>query len=779
MGYIVGTHSFNLSSLPTIREVGQPWADASATTFPLRSSILDSMAYLKVGDVLEDRYRIETPIARGGMSTVYRCIDLRLGRSVAVKVMDSAHVNDPVFRQRFRREARSMAQLSHPNLVNVYDFSSSGDHAFIVMELITGGTLRELLAERGPMPPHAATGVMSEVLTGLAAAHRAGMVHRDIKPDNVLIAQDHRVKLSDFGLVRAASAGHSTDDKIVGTVAYLSPEQVDGAEIGPASDVYSAGIVLFELLTGTTPFRGADDMEHAYARLTEVVPAPSSLIDGVPSLIDALVATATSPDPEDRFDDASEFLAALEDVSQELSLPGFKVPVPVNSAANRANAAVPDAQPTDMFTTHLPAVDNADQTAVIPVQDPPHPNETSILPAQPEPPGMAPALPARQDGDTERQPEHSDVDGVDAPAIVPVTNRSKLKLSIWLLVVALLAAAIAVGGWWFGSGRYGEIPQVIGMDEIQAVAVVEEAGFAPLTDTRFDNEVPSGAIIGTDPSFGERLPRGGDVTILVSQGRPVVPDLGEDRSVSSVRSALQDQTFVWVDAPGEYSDDIAQGDVARLSPGPGTALEVGSHVQVHLSRGPAPVAIPDVSGMDVAQATRVIENAGLRVERVAESFDAGAANGEVFATSPDISSEINRGDGVVLQVSNAIAAPDVVGMRESDALEALAEAGLTVSSTSIMPDEVARSADTVVSMTPEAGGLVDPADPQVSLGLAGQVEVPNVIGRRIDDARQILEEAGLFLVTDPDDDDDDRIFTQTPRARTDVAAGSEIEIRAF
>ncbi len=756
------------------------------------------MAYLKVGDVLEDRYRIETPIARGGMSTVYRCIDLRLGRSVAVKVMDSAYVNDSVFRQRFRREARSMAQLSHPNLVNVYDFSSSGDHAFIVMELITGGTLRELLAERGPMPPHAATGVMREILTGLSAAHTAGMVHRDIKPDNVLIARDHRVKLSDFGLVRAASAGHSTDDKIVGTVAYLSPEQVEGAEIGPASDVYSAGIVLFELLTGTTPFRGVDDMAHAYARLTEVVPAPSSLIDGVPSLVDALVATATSPDPTDRFDDAAEFLAALEDVSKELSLPSFKVPVPVDSAANRANAAVPDVQPTEMFTTHLsPMADRRDQTSVIPVQDDPHshsdPNETSILPAHPEPPGMVaptplpgsspeaghPAAPVRRD-ETELSPEHPAGEGSDIALGAPVTNRSKLKLTVWLLIVALLAGAIAVGGWWFGSGRYGEIPQIMGLDEIQAVAVVQEAGFDSVTDTRFDNEVPAGSIIGTDPSFGERLPRGEDVTILVSQGRPVVPDLGEDRrSPSDVRTALEDQTFVWVDAPGEYSDDIPVGDVVSLTPAPGTALEVGSHVQVHLSRGPAPVAVPDVAGMDIAQATRVIDNAGLTVERVEESFDPDTPGGTVFATSPESTSELSRGDGVVLRVSNAIEAPDVVGMKEAEALEMLAEAGLTVSSTSTVPEEVAKTADTVVTMSPEAGGLVDPANPQVSLGLAGQVEVPNIIGRRVEDARQILEDAGLVLLTDSGDQDNDRIYSQTPRPRTDVAAGAEIEVRAI
>ena len=253
------------------------------------------------------------------MATVYRCVDRRLGREVAAKVMHEQYVHDEVFRERFRREARAMAQLSHPNLVNVYDFSASGDEVFLVMELITGGTLRELLAERGPMPPHAAAAVMRGMLTGLAVAHEKGMVHRDIKPDNVLIDASSRVKLSDFGLVRATAETTQSTDQIVGTVAYLSPEQVDGSPTTAASDVYSAGIVLFELLTGQTPFDGDTPLAHAYARLRSDVPAPSTLIAGVPKLFDELVATATSRNPADRFHDAADFLAALDDVVAQQS----------------------------------------------------------------------------------------------------------------------------------------------------------------------------------------------------------------------------------------------------------------------------------------------------------------------------------------------------------------------------------------------------------------------------------------------------------------------------
>lgn len=307
------------------------------------SYILDAMAQLEVGDVLEHRYRIDRPIARGGMSTVYRCVDLRLGRALAAKVMHDQYSQDDVFIHRFRREARAMAQLTHPNLVNVYDFSAEGDPVFLIMELITGGTLRELTAERGPMPPHAALAVMRSVLAGLIAVHDKGLVHRDIKPDNVLINGDHTVKLADFGLVRATSSQTVTSNQIVGTVSYLSPEQVTGANITAASDVYSAGIVLFELLTGTVPFSGDTPLGHAMNRLDNDVPSPSSRIAGVPPLVDALVASATSFDVSERFADAREFLAALDDVAAELNLPTYLVPIPHNSAAARTAA-----EPTNM-----------------------------------------------------------------------------------------------------------------------------------------------------------------------------------------------------------------------------------------------------------------------------------------------------------------------------------------------------------------------------------------------------------------------------------------------
>ena len=401
-----------------------------------------------MGDILEGRYRIDQPIARGGMSTVYRCVDMRLGRAVAAKVMDERYHDDPVFVTRFEREARAMAQLSHPNLVAVHDFSSDGLPIYLIMELITGGTLRELLAERGPMPPHAAAGVMHSVLAGLSEVHDAGLVHRDIKPDNVLITNTHRVKVGDFGLVRSTRADHDSSGQIVGTVSYLSPEQVTGAEITPASDVYSAGIVLFELLTGTVPFSGETPLAHATARVHADVPAPSSRIEGVPMLFDALVATATARHPAERFADAGEFLDALDDVSRELQLPAFTVPIPHNSAAARTAAVPTDFAGTG--NTRVFEATSALNTARSDVAQPAAPDfETRVEPPVAPPPAEPPA-PIEE--------PYAPAGAEEEPEERPLTNRSMVSLIGFLILVSLATLAVAVAAWWFGSGEYGTWP---------------------------------------------------------------------------------------------------------------------------------------------------------------------------------------------------------------------------------------------------------------------------------------------------------------------------------
>src|SRR6201998_2167367 len=243
--------------------------------------------------LLDGRYLVQAKIASGGTSTVYRGLDTRLDRPVARKVMDSRYAGDEQFLTRFQLEARTVARLKNPGLVAVYDQGTDAQHPFLVMELVEGGTLRELLAERGPMPPHAVVAVLRPVLGGLAAAHRAGLVHRDVKPENVLISDEGEVKIVDFGLVRAvAEAGITSTSVILGTAAYLSPEQVRNGSSSPRSDVYSVGILTYELLTGRTPFTGDSALSIAYQRLDTDVPAPSTVISGVPEQFDGLVRGA-------------------------------------------------------------------------------------------------------------------------------------------------------------------------------------------------------------------------------------------------------------------------------------------------------------------------------------------------------------------------------------------------------------------------------------------------------------------------------------------------------
>ncbi|MCL2534110.1 MAG: protein kinase, partial [Nocardiaceae bacterium] len=407
-----------------------------------------------IGVVLDRRYRIDAPIARGGMSTVYRGMDLRLDRPVAIKVMDPQFAADPQFLARFEFEARAVARLNHPGLVGVHDQGSDGEHAFLVMELVEGGTLRELLRERGPMPPHAAAAVAQPVLEALAVAHRAGLVHRDIKPENVLISHAGDVKIADFGLVRAIAASNTTSRSVIlGTAQYLSPEQVTTGTADARSDVYAAGVLLFEMLTGTTPFSGDTSLSIAYQRIDNDVPEPSTLIDGVPREFDELVVRATEREPDQRFADAGAMAAQLRSVSTQLQLPAYRVPAPRRTAQQ---AAAPTAA-----TVQTPNAPNATRQLASPTQsDAPH-DATSVLETPAAPDAGAPHGTQHTKvvtTVTPRPPEAVSEDS-DRPTARPFGDiearlrGSRRTVLVWLLVVLLIAVAVGFGGWWLGSGR--------------------------------------------------------------------------------------------------------------------------------------------------------------------------------------------------------------------------------------------------------------------------------------------------------------------------------------
>jgi serine/threonine protein kinase, bacterial len=402
-----------------------------------------------VGIVLDGRYRVDTMIATGGMSAVYRGLDLRLDRPVALKIMDSRYAGDQQFLTRFQREARAVARLKDPGLVAVYDQGLDSQHPFLVMELIEGGTLRELLRERGPMPPHAAAAVLGPVLGGLAVAHRAGLVHRDIKPENVLISDDGDVKIADFGLVRAVAEAKITSTSVIlGTAAYLSPEQVATGDAGPRSDVYSVGILAYELLTGTTPFTGDSALAIAYQRMDHDVAPPSSVIAGVPSQFDELVRQATARDPAERYADAMEMGAELDAIGDELGLPDFRVPAPRNSAQH-LSAALHRSQVSQQLTT-------TDTTARPPIT---HPRA-----AHPQVPRQHTRELTRDDWQPyapDQEPEHQGVSGqfagIDLDEFSWARQRAKRALLFWVVAVLTLTGLIAAAAWTIGSNIGGLI----------------------------------------------------------------------------------------------------------------------------------------------------------------------------------------------------------------------------------------------------------------------------------------------------------------------------------
>jgi serine/threonine protein kinase, bacterial len=390
------------------------------------------------GAVLDGRYRVDTLIATGGMSAVYRGLDQRLDRPVALKIMDSRYAGDNQFLTRFQREARAVARLKDPGLVAVYDQGIDGQYPFLVMELIEGGTLRELLVERGPMPPHAVAAVLGPVLGGLAAAHREGLVHRDVKPENVLISDGGDVKIADFGLVRAiAEAKITSTSVILGTAAYLSPEQVGSGDATPASDVYAVGILAYELLTGDTPFTGDTALAVAYLRMDNDVAAPSTVIGGVPAQFDELVLRATARDPAQRYADAGDMAAELDAIVDELGLPDFRVPAPRNSAQHLSAQLHGSRAGRQEATTDI----------------------------------TGPAAPRRHTRELTRGPDDWQQDdpeaeyygitgqfaGIEMTDFYWARQRAKRVLLFWVIAVLVLTGALAAVAWALGSNLSGLI----------------------------------------------------------------------------------------------------------------------------------------------------------------------------------------------------------------------------------------------------------------------------------------------------------------------------------
>lgn len=570
------------------------------------------------GALLDARYRVGPVIARGGMSTVYRGTDTRLDRPVAIKIMDPRLADDPAFRARFEREARSAARIDHPAVVDVHDQGEdladpggAGPVLFLVMELVEGGTLRDVLAARGALGVPAALAVLEPVLAGLAQAHRLGLVHRDVKPENVLIGRRGEVKIADFGLVTAAAqAGSSHVGMIVGTMAYLSPEQVATGAADARSDVYAAGVLLYELLTGTPPYTGGTALSVAYRHVNSDVPAPSLIAGEVPPELDELVRTATRRDPAARPADAAAFLEALRRVRERLAVPWVPIPVPPERHGDEQDtlpAPLRRADPTLVSRTPEGWVGAAG------------PGGTRTL-------GRAELDPPRGGGD------HSVSRAGAGTRILPdhraVRRRGRRIFAAWIAVILLLGLLVATAAWWLGTGRWTSMPSVVGLERSVAQRLLTGADLVGTVTEEHHDTVAADRVAATDFAPDSPLLRGSAVQLIVSTGRPVVPAVASGVTVTAAEQTVRDAdlTPVRSSTAVEYSAGVPAGAVLRTDPPAGTALPIGGAVTLVTSRGQAPrpppaslasptptgqVGVPSVVGETAKEAASDLAKAGL------------------------------------------------------------------------------------------------------------------------------------------------------------------------
>lgn len=584
-----------------------------------------------LGKVLEGRYSVDELIARGGMATVYRGTDLRLGRTVALKVLGGILVNDPDFVDRFTQEARATAALTHPNVVAVHDQGISEGFPFLVMEFVQGRTIREIMAQSGPFTSAHALEIISSVLAGLSSAHDAGFVHRDIKPENVLITHDGHIKVTDFGLARVINdtpVSDSTGAVLLGTMAYLSPEQVQQLAVDQRSDVYSCGILLYEMLTGIVPFTGSSPLEVAYQHVNSSVSAPSSIQPDVPPAVDHLVLAATRKSPTERIQSAREF----------------------RDGVVRAISAVPRAE---ALTTALPL----QNTQVIPTPVRGAHRATGAVPLQKPNPGVGPSGVHRE-------------------------SSTKPKGRKWAPLLLILALLVGGGTWYQFTGSYEVVPPVSSLTVDEATVILAPLELGVEVVEEFSEDIPAGVVIRTDPASGENARKGSPVTLIVSKGqeRYLIPSDLTGQDPKDATSALEALTLV-ISATNEVFDEVIPvGKVVSTDPVGGTSVKRETPVTILVSKGPAPVEVPPIIGTLITDATTTLGAIGLTTETTREDFDDSVA-GTILSTDPIPGTTVPKGTIIKVVLSKGpvlVDVPNVVGMDVATATTTLQSAGFQV-----------------------------------------------------------------------------------------------------
>jgi eukaryotic-like serine/threonine-protein kinase len=580
------------------------------------------------GTLFAGRYRVTRKLGGGGMADVYLAEDQELGRRVAIKILHDRYANDDQFVERFRREATHAAGLSHPNIVSIFDRGETNGSYYIVMEYVEGRTLKELIRSRGPCPIQVAIAYTRQILAALRYAHRNGVIHRDIKPHNVIVDAEGVVKVTDFGIARAGASQMTEEGAIIGTAQYLSPEQARGAPVDQTSDLYSTGIVLFELVTGEVPFSGETPVEIAMKHLSETPDAPSDLRQEVPPDLDMVVLRALAKEPSDRYQSAAAMDADLETVAH-----GGHVPIETTDAATMVLAGGRG--------------DDASTAATLVTR--------RGRPGGPGPPRG-------------RQFE-------------PIARRRRL-IWPWLLgvgaVLALLVAGVVLYDTvksQFSGAEQVAVPYVVGLQQAQAVNGIEKKDLVPRVRRVSNSDVEEGLVFKQQPEAGTRVDKDDVVVIDVSAGKPevTVPSVVGQ----SATDAVAELTRVGLDAQiVEVNSDRDEGTVTAQAPTAGTVVVEGTRVRVNVSRGPKPVTVPNVIGLPYEQAASELQRAGFGVARV--DVDSELAKGIVSDQDPNGGSSSSKGSTVTLSVSKGpvtAAVPDVTNQDVTIAQTTLEAAG--------------------------------------------------------------------------------------------------------
>ena len=697
----------------------------------MQEKVSDSL----VGTLVDNRYRVQSRLARGGMSTVYLATDQRLERDVALKVLHPHLVNDGNFLDRLGREAKAAAKLSHPHVVGVLDQGSDGPTAYLVMEYIKGHTLRDVIKEKGALSPRLALALIDPVVEGLGSAHAAGLIHRDIKPENVLIADDGRIKLGDFGLARAVTTSTSTG-ALIGTVAYLSPELVLGRTADARSDIYSVGIMLYEMITGKQPFDGEVPIQVAYQHVNSSVEAPSAEVPGLAAEVDELVQWCTARDPEQRPVDGNALLSELRHIRTNLTDAELDLqpPAAIAAVAHSPAGLRPPAHPP----IGPPPPAHQDQTEVLSAGQ--HPTEiisrqsnpTTVLSSSPRHPGQfgalaAPAEPeaafenAGDDPDTaspmsKRAQRKLDRDAARAQSKAASTPVRSLREGnprrrglLWIIIL-VIAALLATGAGWFfgmGPGSPGTIPRVANKTVAEAQQLLGTAGFQSTTKDVFDDDIRAGLVVGTEPEAGREIRKFQPVSLFVSKGPQLFPLPGmTGKSLDEAKNELNGAEMALGTVTETFSETEPAGTVLAQDPAAGTPARHGTPVSLTVSKGPEPIPVPDVRGQEQGAAVKAIEAAGLKAVISPETVnDKKVPKGAVVAQEPS-SGALTRGESVTLTVSKGpklVDVPSYIGKQANDARKALEKLGFEVRVNNILGGffGTVRDQDPVNTQVPE------------------------------------------------------------------------------